>query len=63
MDRLGRTVVAERAAAAGTGAKPKPGRPRKRPDTLPGDRGHDHDTYRRVVRARGVKPVIARRGA
>ncbi|MGW2559436.1 transposase [Streptomyces sp. NPDC001514] len=27
-----------------------------------GDRGYDHDTYRRLVRALGVKPVIARRG-
>ena len=25
------------------------------------DRGYDHDKYRRLVRARGIKPVIARR--
>jgi transposase len=25
------------------------------------DRGYDHDKYRRLVRKRGVKPVIARR--
>ncbi|WP_455772330.1 IS5 family transposase [Streptomyces lavendulae] len=38
------------------------GRPRKRPDSLLGDRGYDHDKYRRLVWATGVKPVIARRG-
>jgi transposase len=26
------------------------------------DRGYDHDKYRRALRARGVKAVIARRG-
>ncbi|WP_405828398.1 IS5 family transposase [Streptomyces sp. NBC_00105] len=38
------------------------GRPRNRPDSLLGDRGYDHDKYRRLVWATGVKPVIARRG-
>ncbi|WP_107069146.1 transposase [Streptomyces sp. 150FB] len=38
------------------------GRPRRLPDILLGDRGYDHDKYRRPVRAQGVKPVIARRG-
>nr|WP_265693891.1 IS5 family transposase [Streptomyces griseolus] len=38
------------------------GRPRRRPDTLLADRGYDHDKYRRLVRAQGIKPVIARRG-
>lgn len=38
------------------------GRPRRRPDVLLGDRGYDHDKYRRLVWARGIKPVIARRG-
>ncbi|MEU5414329.1 IS5 family transposase [Streptomyces clavifer] len=37
-------------------------RPRRRPDALFGDRGYDHDKYRRLVWARGIKPVIARRG-
>jgi transposase len=37
------------------------GRPRRRPDSLIADRGYDHDKYRRLVWARGVKPVIARR--
>jgi len=40
----------------------KRGRPRQRPDRVLADRGYDHDKYRREVRARGVKPVIARRG-
>jgi transposase len=26
------------------------------------DRGYDHDKYRRLLWARGIKPVIARRG-
>ncbi|MER6640605.1 IS5 family transposase [Streptomyces microflavus] len=37
------------------------GRPRRRPDVLLGDRGYDHDKYRRPVWAQGIKPVIARR--
>jgi len=39
----------------------KRGRPRKRPDRVLADRGYDHDKYRRLLWARGVKPVIARR--
>ena len=38
------------------------GRPRQRPDAVYADRGYDHATYRRQVRAAGIKPVIARRG-
>jgi IS5 family transposase len=26
------------------------------------DRGYDHEKYRRALRRRGIKPVIARRG-
>jgi transposase len=37
------------------------GRPRRRPDRVYADRGYDHDSYRRQVRARGITPVIARR--
>jgi transposase len=37
------------------------GRPRKRPDTVVADRGYDHDKYRRLVRQKGIRPVIARR--
>ncbi len=39
----------------------KAGRPRQRADELIADRGYDHDKYRRELRARGVKPTIARR--
>jgi transposase len=38
------------------------GRPRQRPDALYADCGHDHDKYRHLARARGITPVIARRG-
>ncbi|WP_160573663.1 IS5 family transposase [Actinomadura physcomitrii] len=38
------------------------GRPRRRPGRLLADRGYDHDKYRRLVWAKGIKPVIARRG-
>jgi transposase len=37
------------------------GRPRRRPDCVIADRGYDHDKYRRLLRQRGIKPVIARR--
>jgi len=37
------------------------GRPRRRPDQLVADRGYDFDKHRRLVRARGIRPVIARR--
>ncbi len=40
----------------------KIGRPRQRADRLIADRGYDHDKFRRELWARGVKPVIARRG-
>jgi hypothetical protein len=38
------------------------GRPRSRPLTVYADRGYDHNKYRRLVRARGIRPHIARRG-
>src|ERR1043165_1114051 len=41
----------------------KVGRPRRRAERLLADRGYDHDKYRRELWKRGVKPVIARRGA
>lgn len=41
----------------------KPGRPRQKPDRLLADRGYDHDKYRRLLRARGIRHAIARRGA
>jgi transposase len=40
----------------------KPGRPRRRPDCVIADRGYDHDKYRRLVKQRGIWPIIARRG-
>jgi transposase len=41
----------------------KVGRPRQKPDLVLADRGYDHDKYRRLLWARGIKSVIARRGA
>ena len=41
----------------------KPGRPRRRAERLLADRGYDHEKYRRELRKRGVKPLIARRGS
>jgi transposase len=40
----------------------KRGRPRHRPDALYADRGYDYDKYRKLVQAKGITPVIARRG-
>lgn len=39
------------------------GRPRSRPKRLFADRGYDFDKYLRLLWKRGIKPVIARRGA
>ena len=39
----------------------KVGRPRRRPEQVTADRGYDHDTYRRQLRQRGIRPEIARR--
>jgi transposase len=41
----------------------KLGRPRQKPDVVLADRGYDHDKYRRLLWARGIKPIIARRGS
>jgi transposase len=38
------------------------GRPLRRPKLVYADRGYDHDKYRRLVRSRGIRPMIARRG-
>ncbi|MDQ0846404.1 transposase [Streptomyces sp. V1I6] len=38
------------------------GRSRHRPGRLFADRGYDYDKYRRLLRARGVTPTIARKG-
>ncbi|MFD5520849.1 transposase [Streptomyces sp. NPDC127066] len=37
------------------------GRPRHRPGRLFADRGYDYDKYRRLLRARGITPKIARK--
>ena len=37
------------------------GAPRRRPQRVVADRGYDHDKYRRLVRERGITPLIARR--
>lgn len=38
------------------------GRPRNRPKRLFADRGYDYDRYRCLLRKRGIKPFVARRG-
>jgi transposase len=38
------------------------GRPRRKPRELFADRGYDFDKYRRLLRDRGIRPRIARRG-
>jgi IS5 family transposase len=40
----------------------RPGRPRKRPAKLHGDKGYDYPRCRRALRRRGICPRIARRG-
>lgn len=42
-----------------SGRRGRPWRPRH----LYADRGYDHDKYRRLLRARGITPVIARRNS
>lgn len=38
------------------------GHPRFRPDRVQGDRGYDAALYRHALRARGITPVLAKRG-
>jgi transposase len=40
----------------------KPGRPRRRPEELYGDRGYDSEPHREELRARGIEPKLAKRG-
>jgi transposase len=40
----------------------RPGRPRRRPEAVVGDRGYDSDLHRRALWQRGVRPELARRG-
>jgi transposase len=44
------------------GPRGRPGRPRRRPAKLHGDKGDDDPTCRRMLRRRGITPRIARRG-
>jgi transposase len=44
------------------GPRGRPGRPRKRPAKLHGDKGYDYPGCRRALRRRGICPRIARRG-
>jgi transposase len=39
----------------------KPGRPRKRPDRVQGDRAYDSEPHRRALRRLGIMPVLAKR--
>ena len=39
----------------------KRGRPRRRPNTLLADRGYDSQRHRQALRARGIRPIIAKR--
>jgi IS5 family transposase len=50
------------AAPAVIGPRGRPGRPRRRPAKLHGDKGYDFPGCRRLLRRRGICPRIARRG-
>jgi transposase len=50
------------AVPAVIGPRGRPGRPRRRPAKLHADKGYDYPTCRRVLRRRGIRPRIARRG-
>jgi hypothetical protein len=41
----------------------RPGRPRRRPDSLLGDKGDDSNPHREELRKRRILPVISRKGA
>lgn len=41
----------------------RPGRPRRRPDCVQGDRAYDSQPHRRALRRRGIASLLARRGA
>jgi Transposase DDE domain len=50
------------AVPAVIGPRGRPGRPRRRPAKLHGDKGDDYPTCRQLLRRRGITPRIARRG-
>ena len=39
----------------------KPGRPRRRPEIVQGDRGYDSEPHRRWLRRRQIKPLLGKR--
>ncbi|MCX5261769.1 IS5 family transposase [Streptomyces canus] len=41
----------------------RPGRPRRRPDSLLGDKGYDSNSHREELRKRRILPVISRKGS
>ncbi|MER5469797.1 hypothetical protein [Streptomyces sp. NPDC002685] len=41
----------------------KPGRPRRQPESLLGDKGYDSDTNRRELRKRRILLVVSHMGA
>ncbi|WP_432178677.1 IS5 family transposase [Streptomyces sp. NBC_00063] len=41
----------------------RPGRPRRRPESVPGDKAYDSKAVRRQLRHRRILPVISRKGA
>ncbi|MEU2800695.1 IS5 family transposase [Streptomyces sp. NPDC007117] len=41
----------------------RPGRPRRRPDALLGDKGYDSNPNRKALRERWILPVISRKGS
>lgn len=42
--------------------KGKRGRPRRRPEAVQGDRAYDSEPHRDRLRARGIAPILAKRG-
>ena len=41
----------------------KPGRPRRRPEIVQGDRGYSSDEHRRWLRTKGIRPLLGRVGS
>jgi transposase len=41
----------------------KPGRPRRRPQRVQGDRAYDSQAHRRELQQRGIEPVLAKRNS
>jgi transposase len=60
--RLGAAGGDGRRRPASQGPHGRPGRPRKRPAKLHGDKRYDHRRCRLALRRRGITPRIARRG-